>query len=98
MNVKVFDTHVRTHAGHYLHFDVLTETHDTALARQYAFAWLDSLGVQESDISQNECRFCHSQIGDPRVMQGIARQGYFIIPLQGFATAGFEATGLEVSG
>ncbi|MGE7957928.1 DUF2024 family protein [Pseudomonas sp. NPDC089530] len=84
MNVKVFDTHVRTTAGHYLHFDVLTETDDAARARQYAFAWLSSLGIQESDISQNECRFCHSRIGDPQVAQSIARQGYFILPLQGF--------------
>lgn len=86
MNVKVFDTHVRTTAGHYLHFDVLTQTDDADLARQYAFAWLGSLGIQQGDISQNECRFFHSRIGDPLVMQDIARQGYFILPLQGFET------------
>lgn len=27
------------------------------------------LGIEESAVSQNECRFCHSQIGNPQVMQ-----------------------------
>jgi len=88
MKIKVFDTHVRTTQGRYLHFDVLTHTEDPARARQYAFQWLASLGVQETDVSQDECLFCHNQIGDPQVAEAIERQGYFIIPLHGFRDAG----------
>ena len=47
MNVKVFDTHVRTVDGGYLHFDVLIEGNDQALATRYAREWLASRGVEE---------------------------------------------------
>ncbi|MCY1292634.1 hypothetical protein D9M68_533350 [compost metagenome] len=83
MHVKVFDTHVRTRDGRYLHFDVLTSGGDQAQARQYASDWLASRGVQDADIAASECLFCHSEIANPQVAEAIGRQGYSIIPLQG---------------
>ncbi|MCY1545426.1 hypothetical protein D9M68_813680 [compost metagenome] len=83
MNVKVFDTHVRTKDGRYLHFDVLTDGGDSARAGQFAHDWLASQGVQDADISQSECLFCHSESATPVVAESIRQQGYFIIPLQG---------------
>jgi hypothetical protein len=82
MQVKVFDTHVRTRDGRYLHFDVLTSG-DKAQASQYAAEWLAGQGVQDADIAASECLFCHSEIASSQVVEAIGRQGYSIIPLQG---------------
>ncbi|MFK0033681.1 DUF2024 family protein [Pseudomonas monteilii] len=83
MNVQVFDTHVRTTDGGYLHFDVLIENNDPVLAARYARDWLASRGVAQADVSQSRCQFCHSEPAHPDVAGAIARQGYYIIPLQG---------------
>ncbi|BAN48837.1 DUF2024 family protein [Metapseudomonas resinovorans] len=83
MHVKVFDTHVRTRDGRYLHFDVLTNGGDQAQASRFAGEWLTSQGVQGADIAASECLFCHSEIANAQVEANIARQGYSIIPLQG---------------
>ena len=85
MHVNVFDTHVRTRDGRYLHFDVLTNGGDQAQAqaRQYANDWLASRGVQAADIAASECLFCHSEVANPQVAGVIGQQGYSIIPLQG---------------
>ncbi|WP_028627947.1 DUF2024 family protein [Metapseudomonas resinovorans] len=83
MQVKVFDTHVRTRDGRYLHFDVLTSGGDKLQASQYASEWLADQGVHDADIAASECLFCHSEIANPQVAEVIGRQGYSIIPLQG---------------
>lgn len=83
MNVKIFDTHVRTHDGRYLHFDVLTDSGDAERAGEFASTWLASRGVQAADISQSQCQFCHSEFASPAVAEAIEKQGYFILPLQG---------------
>lgn len=83
MKVQVFDTHVRTLDGSYLHFEVLIAGNDQALAARHARDWLASRGVAEADVEQSRCQFCHSEPAHPEVAAAIARQGYFIIPLQG---------------
>lgn len=83
MTVKVFDTHVRTKDGRYLHFDVLIPSNDSDLAKTYARRFLEEQGVQEDDISLNECRFCHVEPSNPLVAEAISKQGHFIIKLQG---------------
>jgi hypothetical protein len=83
MFVKVFDTHVRTQDGRYLHFDVLTDR-DAELAKSYARQFLMDKGVHDEDISQSQCQFCHSEPANPQVVAAINDKGYFIITLQGF--------------
>ncbi|MGE8498798.1 MAG: DUF2024 family protein [Pseudomonas sp.] len=83
MNVNVFDTHVRTGDGRYLHFDVLTDNRDVDQAGVYAAEWLTSRGIQAADISQSRCQFCHSEFASPAVAEAIEKQGYFILPLEG---------------
>ena len=46
MKVNVFDTHVRTRDGRYLHFDVLIDGNDQARATQYARDWMAERGVR----------------------------------------------------
>lgn len=62
---------------------MLIAGNDQALASRYASEWLASRGVQDADVSQSRCQFCHSEPGHPEVTAAIERQGYFIIPLQG---------------
>lgn len=83
MKVNIFDTHVRTRDGRYLHFDVLTAGNDQARATLYAREWMAQQGVQDADIEQSRCQFCHSEPAQPEVVAAISSQGYFIIPLQG---------------
>lgn len=83
MNVQVFDTHVRTTDGGYLHFDVLIESNDPALAARYARDWLTTRGIAQADVSQSRCQFCHSEAAHPDVAGAIAQQGYYIIAVQG---------------
>jgi len=81
MKVKIFDTHVHTRDGRYLHFDVLTEGGDAEQARKIARDWL---GLPDAEIHQSQCLYCHSEIAAEPVIEAIAQQGYCIIPLQGF--------------
>lgn len=57
MKVNVFDTHVRTRDGRYLHFDVLIEGTDQARATQYARDWMAERGVQDADICGMQIKF-----------------------------------------
>ncbi|MEK1940003.1 MAG: DUF2024 family protein [Pseudomonas sp.] len=84
MNVKIFDTHVRTRDGRYLHFDVVMAGGDNAQASQIASSWLAAQGLAADDIQQSQCQFCHSEIASPPMQRAIAEQGYYIITLQGF--------------
>ena len=84
MTIKVFDTHVRTKTGRYLHFDVLIEGNDNEKAPAHARQYLLEKGLTDEDIAQSECRFCHVEPGNPVVAQAISQQGYYILELQGF--------------
>lgn len=83
MNINVFDTHVRTKDGRYLHFDVLIDNNDAELAKTYARRFLDEQGIQEESVTQSECRFCHVEPSNPVVSEAIGKHGHFIIKLQG---------------
>lgn len=49
VSVKVFDTHVLTVDGGYLHFDVLIAGDNQTLAARYSCEWLASPGVTQAD-------------------------------------------------
>ncbi len=83
MKLNVFDTHVRTGDGRYLHFDVLTAGDDQAHAARIAQDWLASRGVSETQVTQSQCLFCHSEVATAGMAEAVGRQGYCIIPLQG---------------
>ncbi len=46
MQIHVFDTHVMTVSGEYIHFDVLVNNENIKEVEQYAKQYLDSLGVK----------------------------------------------------
>jgi len=84
MNVNIYDTHVRTRDGRHLHFDVLIEGDDQGRAARHAREWMSKHGLEEGDIEQSRCLFCHSEPAHPDVVAALSEHGYFIIPLQGF--------------
>lgn len=83
MNIQVFDTHVTTSDGRYVHFDVLVQPQDAERACAFAGQFLASRGISADQIRQQSCQFCHSEIGTPDVIAAIQAQQFAIIPLQG---------------
>jgi hypothetical protein len=81
MKIHVYDTHVHTTSGQYIHFDVLVSNENIKQVDQYAKQYLASLGVKVDNIKQSHCDFCHSEIANPEVQNNIANQGYSIIRL-----------------
>lgn len=81
MNIHIYDTHVHTDSGEYVHFDVLVNDENINKVKQYAESYLASLGISIDNISQSRCNFCHSEIANPEVQQNILEQGYSIIQL-----------------
>jgi len=83
MYINVFDSHVHTRDGRYLHFDVFTDSNDLAQARHYAQQFLKQNNIEEDNISQSSCAFCHSESSSPEVEQAIGQTGYYIFKMQG---------------
>lgn len=83
MQVRVYDTHVRTRDGRYLHFDVLVEPANAENAPAFAQRWLGAQGIQAQDVQQSRCDFCHSEFASPAVEAALHQHGYAIIELQG---------------
>ncbi|NRD75780.1 DUF2024 family protein [Shewanella sp. VB17] len=81
MQVHVFDTHVNTSTGQYVHFDVLVDDSNKGRVEEYANIYLSSLDIKVETISQSRCDFCHSEMANPEVILAIERNGYYIIPL-----------------
>jgi len=81
MRIHVYDTHVHTADGDYVHFDVLVTDQHIDQVKRYAENYLASLGIQGKNIKQSRCNFCHSEIANPEVQKNIAAQGHSIIRL-----------------
>lgn len=81
MKIHVYDTHVNTSAGEYIHFDVLVNDENVDKVKQYANEYLASLGVKPDQVKQGRCNFCHSEMANPEVQENIKNHGYSIIRL-----------------
>lgn len=81
MKIHVYDTHVYTTTGDYVHFDVLVNDENISQVKQYAEDYLATFGIQSENIEQSRCNFCHSEIANPVVQKNITTQGHSIIRL-----------------
>lgn len=81
MKIHVYDTHVHTNAGNYVHFDVLVNDENVNNVKKFAQDYLSSLGIQTENIEQSRCNFCHSEMANPEVQQNIATHGHSILRL-----------------
>jgi hypothetical protein len=82
MQIHVYDTHVHTTSGQYIHFDVLVSHEKIKQVDEYAKQYLASLGVYIDNIKQSRCNFCHSEAANPELQANIASQGHSIIRLK----------------
>ncbi len=83
MDFHVFDTYVKAKDGHTMHFDVITDKKETERAIEYAKQWLKSIGEENTKVTLEECRFCHSQTVPEEVEIDIMTDGYFISKMEG---------------
>lgn len=81
MKVHVYDTHIHTLAGEYIHFDVLVSDEGVSQVKNYAERYLARLGIQVDNIKQSRCNFCHSEVANPEVQQNLLTEGHIIIRL-----------------
>lgn len=81
MKVHVYDTHIHTLAGEYIHFDVLVNDEGISQVKKYAERYLVRLGIQVDNIKQSRCNFCHSEIANPEVQNNLLTEGHSIIRL-----------------
>jgi hypothetical protein len=83
MKIHVYDTHVKTTAGQYLHFDVLVDDEHISSVQTYVRSYLTSMGLAPAQITSNSCLFCHSEIANREVQAIINKDGHYILPLSG---------------
>ena len=83
MKIHVYDTHVKTIGGQYLHFDILVDDEHSSKVQEYAQLYLTGRGIKSVEITSNSCLFCHSEIANPDVQNIIKREGHYILPLAG---------------
>jgi len=83
MNVNIYDTHVRTVEGDLLHFDVLLPAGEGFMAVYFAKKWMLSVGKIPREITQENCRYRHTETATPEVQKRIHEHGYFIIQMEG---------------
>ena len=83
MDFHVFDTYVKAKDGHTMHFDVITDNSDLEKAINYAKEWLANIGEQDSKVTSEECRFCHTQSVPEDIEIEIMTSGYFISKMEG---------------
>ncbi len=83
MEIHVYDTYVKAKDGHTMHFDVIMDKKDDDQAIQYAKEWLSTIGEGESEVSAEECQFCHSQGAPKPIAKVIEKHGYYIQKMEG---------------
>jgi len=84
MKIDVFDTHVLLADGQRMHFDILQPTGAAEdLANHSALQWLRGIAIEPEAISQEQCRFCHSECATPEQQGFIRNQGFVVIQMEG---------------
>ncbi|QLE84172.1 DUF2024 family protein [Shewanella sp. Scap07] len=83
MQIHVYDTHVTTAEGKYLHFDVLVDDSNTANVATFVERYLQTKGIVAATLASASCQFCHSEAANPEVQQSIHSHGYYILPISG---------------
>lgn len=83
MDFHVFDTYVKAKDGHTMHFDVITDNSDVEKAISFAREWLNTIGEENSKVTTEECKFCHTQSVPEDIEIEIMTNGYFISKIKG---------------
>ena len=84
MKVAVFDTYVKRSNGDLAHFDIIVPKgqykHEEILdfGRQY----LESINEKESQLTSEECQFCHIETPTQEIVDDILQKGYYILVME----------------
>jgi hypothetical protein len=83
MKVLVYDTYVSKENGTIMHFDILVEENVSAEdVYKYGKAYLKQKKVSNSELTTNECRFCHIEKASKEVEESIKEKGFYIIEME----------------
>ena len=82
MDFHVFDTYVKANDGHTMHFDVITDKKNNEEAIAFAKEWLRSINENDSIVTSEECKFCHSESVSEDVEIEIMTNGYYIVKMK----------------
>ena len=83
MKIYIYDTYVKASDGHTMHFDICTKEKDHDKALTYGQEWLQSVGETTSEITTEECKFCHWQNAPGLIEDKIKEKGYYIQRMEG---------------
>ena len=83
MDFHVFDTYVKAKDGHTMHFDVVTDKKEIEKVISYAKEWLKTIGEDNSTVTTEECKFCHTQSVPDDMEIEIMTNGYHIEKMEG---------------
>ncbi len=79
----VFDTYAKTAQNKTLHFNVVLNEQDQQKALAYAKHWLASIGLDNAEVTPENCYFYHSIEAPAALIVDIDRQGYAIYKMEG---------------
>lgn len=83
MKISVYDTYVKKSKGIVMHFDILVEDGKT-LEDVISFGkeYLVSKELFDSQLTVEECKFCHIETAPVEVEKAIVRKGYYILEME----------------
>lgn len=83
MDFHVFDTYVKSKNGQTMHFDIITDKKEVEKAILFAKEWLRSINEENTTVTTQECKFCHSQSVPEDIEIEIMTSGYFVSKMEG---------------
>ncbi|MFQ5355048.1 MAG: DUF2024 family protein [Mariprofundaceae bacterium] len=83
MNIHVYDTYAQGNNGKLLHFDIFLPKNNSLTALKIARQWLTEIGEDGDKLTQERCRFCHTESANANVAEAIEKDGYYILQMEG---------------
>ena len=84
MKISVWDTYVKREDGKIMHFDILVPSNlkDEQAIFNLGLAYLTTKSIMSSELTANECRFCHIEQATQEIIDSISEKGYAIIEME----------------
>jgi len=83
MIIHVYDTYALAKDEAIMHFDVFLPENNDTKALAIARSWLTAIGEDGEMLTQERCRFCHTESANAVVAEAIAKHGYYILQMEG---------------
>jgi Domain of unknown function (DUF2024) len=85
MEVAVWDTYVTKQDGTIMNFDiiVLKDEKDEDKIYGYGKVYLESKSLKGSQLTINQCAFCHVEKATEEIVRTIENNGYYVLEIRG---------------